>query len=55
MLNETISLSQVAFVEGIQILNAVLIANEVMDEKKRSREEGVEFKIDFEKAYDHVD
>ena len=25
-----------------------------MDEKKRSREEGLVFKIDFEKAYDHV-
>ncbi|RVW89561.1 putative ribonuclease H protein [Vitis vinifera] len=37
------------------ILDAVLIANEVVDEKKRSGEEGVVFKIDFEKAYDHVD
>ena len=25
-----------------------------MDEKKQSGEEGVVFKIDFEKAYDHV-
>ena len=33
----------------------MLIANEVVDEKKRSGEEGVVFKIDFEKAYDHVD
>ena len=38
-----------------QILDAVLIANEVVDEKRRSGEEGVVFKIDFEKAYDHVD
>ncbi|RVX15851.1 Tetratricopeptide repeat protein SKI3 [Vitis vinifera] len=30
-------------------------ANEVVDEKRRSGEEGVVFKIDFEKAYDHVD
>ncbi|RVW78844.1 hypothetical protein CK203_043107, partial [Vitis vinifera] len=36
------------------ILDAVLIANEIVDEKKRSGEEGVVFKIDFEKAYDHV-
>ena len=41
--------------EGRQILDVVLIANEVMDEKRRSRKEGVVFKIDFEKAYDHVD
>nr|CAN67392.1 hypothetical protein VITISV_041596 [Vitis vinifera] len=36
-----------------QILDAVLIANEIMDEKRRSEEEGIVFKIDFEKAYDH--
>ena len=41
--------------EGRQILDAVLIANEVVDEKRRSGEEGVVFKIDFEKAYDHVE
>ncbi|RVW77723.1 hypothetical protein CK203_050333 [Vitis vinifera] len=33
---------------------AVLIANEIVDEKRRSGEEGVVFKIDFEKAYDHT-
>ena len=36
-------------------MDVILIANEVVDEKRRSREEGVVFKIDFEKAYDHVD
>ncbi|RVW37434.1 putative mitochondrial protein [Vitis vinifera] len=30
------------------------LANEIVDEKRRSREEGVVFKINFEKAYDHV-
>ncbi|RVW44240.1 Transposon TX1 uncharacterized 149 kDa protein [Vitis vinifera] len=29
-------------------------SHEIVDEKKRSGEEGVVFKIDFEKAYDHV-
>ncbi|RVW34022.1 Peroxisome biogenesis protein 1 [Vitis vinifera] len=38
-----------------QILDAILIANEIVDEKRCSGEEGVVFKIDFEKAYDHVD
>ena len=33
----------------------MLIANEVVDEKRRSGEEGVVFKIDFKKAYDHMD
>ncbi|RVX00254.1 putative mitochondrial protein [Vitis vinifera] len=46
--------SRSAFVQGRQILDAVLIANEIVDERRRSGEEGVVFKIDFEKAYDHV-
>ncbi|RVW14714.1 LINE-1 retrotransposable element ORF2 protein [Vitis vinifera] len=53
VLHETIHSTQGAFVQGRQILDAVLIANEVVDEKRRSGEEGVVFKIDFEKAYDH--
>ena len=31
------------------------MANEVVDEKRRLGEERVGFKIDFVKAYDHVD
>ena len=54
VLHETVSSSQEAFVEGRHILDAVLIANEVVNEKRRSGEEGVVFKIDFEKAYDHM-
>ena len=55
VVHETYSRSQGAFVEGRQILDAVLIANEVVDENRRSMEEGIVFKIDFGKAYDHVD
>ena len=54
VLHETIHSTQGAFVQGRQILDAVLIANEIVDEKRRSGEKGVVFKIDFEKAYDHV-
>ena len=54
VLHETIHSTQGAFVQGRQILDAVLIANEIVDEKRRSGEEGVVFKIDFKKAYDHV-
>ena len=54
VLHETIHSTQDTFVQGRQILDAVLIANETVDEKRRSSEEGVVFKIDFEKAYDHV-
>ena len=35
-------------------MDAVLITNEIVDEKMRLGEEGVIVKIDFEKAYDHV-
>ena len=44
-----------AFVVGRQILDAILIANKMVDEKRKLREEGVVFKIGFEKAYNHVD
>ena len=55
VLHETIFGFQGAFVEGRHILDAVLIANEVVDEKRRSGEEGEVFKVDFEKTYDHAD
>ena len=54
VLHETIHSTQGAFVQGRQILDAVLIANEIVNEKRRSGKERVVFKIDFEKAYDHV-
>ncbi|RVW53339.1 Transposon TX1 uncharacterized 149 kDa protein [Vitis vinifera] len=54
VLHETIHSTQGAFVQGRQIMDAVLIANEIVDERRRSGEEGIVFKIDFEKAYDHV-
>ncbi|RVW26140.1 hypothetical protein CK203_112190 [Vitis vinifera] len=47
-------MSQGAFVER-QILDVILITNELVDEKRRSGEEGIVFKIDFEKTYNHVD
>ena len=50
ILHETIHSTQGAFVQGRQILDVVLIANE----RRRSGKEGVIFKIDFENAYDHV-
>ena len=55
ILQEITYISQGAFIEGRQILDVVLIVNEVVDKKRRSREEGIVFKIDFEKAYDSVD
>ena len=49
-----ISQSQNAFVEGKQILDAVLIANEAVDSILRRKEKGILCKLDIEKAYDHI-
>ncbi|PNX89907.1 cysteine-rich receptor-like protein kinase, partial [Trifolium pratense] len=50
-----ISASQTAFVKGRQIIDGILIANEVVDEARKSKKELLLFKVDFEKAYDSVD
>ena len=46
---------QGVFVRDRQILDGVLIANELVDARKWSKKPGVIFKIDVEKAYDHVE
>ena len=49
-----ISQHQNAFVEGRQILDAVLIANEAVDSILRGNEKGILCKLDIEKSYDHI-
>ena len=53
-MEKIISQSQIAFVEGRQILDAVLIANEVMDSILRRGESSLVYKLDIEKAYNHL-
>jgi hypothetical protein len=55
VVGSVISESQTAFVKDRQILDGILIANEVVDEARKSKKELLLFKVDFEKAYDSVD
>ncbi|XP_045831535.1 uncharacterized protein LOC123922923 [Trifolium pratense] len=55
VIGSVISESQTTFVKDRQILDGILIANEVVDEARKSKKELMLFKVDFEKAYDSVD
>ena len=49
-----ISKSQNAFVKDRQILDAVLIANELVDSTLRRKKQGMVCKLDIETAYDSI-
>lgn len=55
MIGDLVSNSQGAFVKDKEISNGILIANELVDGRRRSKEQGLVCKIDLEKAYDKVD
>ncbi|CAK8577008.1 unnamed protein product [Lathyrus sativus] len=52
---KVVAKSQFAFLEGRQIEDCILIANELVDIAKRRKREAMLFKADFEKAFDSVD
>ena len=54
VVGEVVSEFQHAFIQGRQILDAVLIANEVVDSRLKSNIPSFLLKVDIEKVYDHV-
>jgi len=55
VMSSVISETQTAFVKDRQILDGILIANEMVDEARKSKKELMMLKVDFEKAFDSVD
>lgn len=54
VLGEVIGECQHAFVEGRQMLNAMMAANETVDDLMARENDGLVCKLDMEKAYGHV-
>lgn len=46
--------SQHAFMDDRQIMDAVMVANEVVDDLVSSKEKGILYKLDMKKAYYHI-
>ena len=54
IMGRLVNKAQNVFMEGRQILDAPLIANEVIDSMLRKGEKGILCKLDIEKAYDQI-
>lgn len=54
VINSIISQPQCAFIQGRQILDSVIIANECIEDRRVEGRNGLICKLDLEKAYDHV-
>ncbi|KAK2656863.1 hypothetical protein Ddye_009915 [Dipteronia dyeriana] len=55
VMNLVIRESQMAFINGCQIIDSFIIAEEIIQEWKGEKEGGLLVKLDFEKTYDSVD
>ena len=54
VMGSLVNKAQNAFVGGRQILDASLIANEVIDSMLKKKEKGISCKLDIEKVYDPI-
>lgn len=54
VISKVVSPNQTAFLEGRQILDGVLIANEIVRLANSEKQKMLLFKVDFEKAFDSV-
>jgi len=54
VISKVIDVKQSTFLEGRGLLDGVLVANEVLEEMKRTKKSCVFFKVDYEKAYDSI-
>ncbi|XP_017974454.1 PREDICTED: uncharacterized protein LOC18601081 [Theobroma cacao] len=54
VIGDVVGNNQFAFVKGRQLIDAVLVANELIDLIKKEKTEGLILKVDFEKAYDYI-
>lgn len=54
VIHKLVGTQQLAFIKGRQIMDAILMANELVDSRVKSSLPGILCKLDIQKAYDHL-